>query len=314
MCLFAAVAVLDVVEHFTEAPPPPLELAGTAAPRFEALEPVIDFRLDRGRTELEIRPIPELMQGQWSVPRRSGVWARSSKAELGFDLAASGHKVLVLECMPSKRNGAARSLRLIMNGIDCGEVSLEQGWKRYRFSLSGGCSRVGPNRVALSFSSRDGTVRERRELLVKRLGLFFDENTDLEALDATMPASVDFETERVTIRRSGVLEVPLTLGERTDALQMRYRFSPAVGRAELEVLKSRDRGTIPEVVMRESLTADQQTSGRVRVPLHGRRGAYMLRVRVQLAEPGNRLLISSLRLVEEGDPTRRPRAAHPRRS
>jgi hypothetical protein len=314
MCIFVVVAIADLVEKLTEAPTPPPELAAPAVPRFEALEPVIDFRRDRESDELEVRPIPELAQEQWSAPRRSGVWARSAKAEFEVDLASGGYRLLVLECATTKKPGAARSLRLSVNGENCGKVLLEPGWKRYRFTLPEGSCRAGSNKVVFSFPNTDGTARTRREILVRRVGWFFDEKTDVEALDAPSPASLDIERERVTIRRSGVLDVPLVLSERTDALQMRYRFSSGLGSAELEVAKSRDQGAVPDVVMRKSLTADRQTSGRVRVPLHGRRGAYILRVSVRLAEPENRLLISSLRLVEEGDPTRRPWATDPVRN
>jgi hypothetical protein len=306
ICLFVAVAVADLVENLTEDSPPPPELAEGSVPRFEAFEPVIDLRLARGSTELEILPIPELVQKQWSAPRRSGVWARSPKAELGVELPSGGYRAFILECMPGKRHGAARGVRLSLNGADCGEVSLEPGWKRYRYTLPAGSSRAGSNRVVLSFPDRGETARTRREILVRRLGWFFNEHTDVEALDAARPVSLDLEKQRFTIRRSGTLEVPLILEEQTDALQMRYRFSFAVGRADLEVQKSQEEGTVSDVVLRELLQAGRRKAGRVRVPLHGRRGTYILRIGAELSEPGNRLLIWSLRLVEEGDPTRRP--------
>jgi hypothetical protein len=314
MCLFAAVAIADLVDKLTEEPPRPPELAGASVPRFEVLEPVMDFRPERENRELDVRPIPRLTPGQWSAPRRSGVWARGPQSGLTVDLVSGGHRVLILECMPPKRNGAARSVRLSVNGADCGGVSLEPGWGRYRFTLPDGCCRAGDNSVVLSFPGAEQREKKRRQILVKRLGWFFDENTEVGALDAAVPVSLDFETERVTIRRSGTLEVPLLLEERTDALQMRYRFSSAVGRADIQVAKSEEQGTVSDVVLRESLTAGDQAPGRVRVPLHGRRGAYILRIRAELAATGDRLLIWSLRLVEEGDPTRRPWATDPARN
>ena len=114
---------------------------------------------------------------------------------------------------------------------------------------------------------------------------------------------------RATIRRSGVLEVPLVLEDRSDALQMRYRFSSGIGRAEVKVVQSQSARTGAGDVVSTSVSADLKASGRIRIPLHGRRGAYILRIRAELDVPANRLLISSLRLVEEGDPTRRPSAA-----
>jgi len=64
-------------------------------------------------------------------------------------------------------------------------------------------------------------------------------------------------------------------------------------------------------VMRATMRSDEKNSGRIRIPLHGRRGPFVIRIRADLEPSGSQLLISSLRLVEEGDPTRRPWAANP---
>lgn len=311
--LFVAVAVADLVDKLSEEPPPPLELVGLTRPRFEALEPVIVFRSDHGDPAVEIRPTPKLAQGQWSAPRPSGVWARGPTAELSVDLVAGGHRVLILECSPARARASARTVQLAMNGIDCGEVVLDPGRKRYRFILPPGASRTGPNRLAFSFLDEGDGKRKARRLLVRRLGLFLEEDVDVAILDAAGPVSLDLDADRATIRRSGTLEVPLVLEDRSDALQMRYRFSSAIGRAEVEVVQSQSGTAGANDVVRTSVSADQRVSGRIRIPLHGRRGAYVLRIRVELAAPGNRLLISSLRLVEEGDPTRRPSVANPSR-
>jgi hypothetical protein len=309
--LFVAVAVGDLVQKLTEEPPPPPELVGFAIPRFEALEPVIDFRPDLGDLPVEIRPVPELTQGQWSDPRRSGVWARGPAAEFMIDLAAGGHRVLILDCMPTSGKRSARAVHLAMNGIDCGGVALEPGWMKYRFALPAGATRAGPNRLAFSFPDPGEAKRKPRQLLVRRLGLFLEDDFDVDILDDVRPVSFDFDAGRVTIRRSGALEIPLVLEDRTDALQMRYRFSSGVGRADVEVALSQPGDTDTDDAVKTSVSADQQAAGRIRIPLHGRRGAYVLRIRADLATPDGRLLISSLRLVEEGDPTRRPGAANP---
>jgi hypothetical protein len=176
--LFVAVAVGDLVQKLTEEPPPPPELVGFAIPRFEALEPVIDFRPDLGDLPVEIRPVPELTQGQWSDPRRSGVWARGPAAEFMIDLAAGGHRVLILDCMPTSGKRSARAVHLAMNGIDCGGVALEPGWMKYRFALPAGATRAGPNRLAFSFPDPGEAKRKPRQLLVRRLGLFLEDDFD----------------------------------------------------------------------------------------------------------------------------------------
>jgi len=312
--VFVAVAVADLVQELSEEPPPPLELAGSTDPRFETLEPVIDFRSDRGDPAVEIRPTPKLAQGQWSAPRPSGAWARGPAAALSIELAASGHRVLILECMPTSDRPPTRAVNLVMNGIDCGEAALDPGWKRYRFILPTGATRLGPNRLALSFPGAGDGKRKPRRLLVRRLGLFHEEDVDVAILDAAAPVSLDLDADRATIRSSGILEVPLVLEDRTDALQMRYRFSSALGGAVVEVVQSQAGTDGADDVVRTSVSAEEEVSGRIRIPLHGRRGAYILRIRAELVAPDNRLLLSSLRLVEEGDPSRRPRTAGPPRS
>ncbi len=90
---------------------------------------------------------------------------------------------------------------------------------------------------------------------------------------------------------------------------MRYRFPTGSGRADVVVEQSED-GSLDDT-MRAAMRSDERISGRIRIPLHGRRGPFVIRIRADLEPPGSHLLISSLRLVEEGDPTRRPWAANP---
>jgi hypothetical protein len=312
--LFVAVAIADLAHKLTQESPPPLQLVGSAVPRFEVLEPVIDLRPDPGDATIEFLPIPELVQGQWSSPLSSGVWARGPAAELEVDLATGGHRVLVLEAMPTRGKESPHAVQLDLNGVDCGRVALEPGWGEYRFELPDGAARPGPNRVALGFPETGKEKRKPRKLLVRRLGFFLEDECDVEILHAARAVSFDSDADSVTIRRSGILEIPLVLEDRTDALQMRYRFSSGVGRADVEVAQSQSEEAGSDDAVRSSVTAHEKASGRIRLPLHGRRGTYVLRIRAELIMPGNRLLISSLRLVEEGDPTRRPRTANPPRN
>lgn len=311
--LFVAVAVADLVQKLTEEPPPPPEIAGTARPGFRALEPVIDLRADGGDPAVEMLPMPELEQGQWSVPEARGVWAKGAYSVLRLDLAAGGHRMLILEGLPAGGKNSVRTLHLTINGVDCGSVELASVWVRYRFVLPKGAVRSGPNRVVIDFPDRDPAARPRRALLIRKLGWFFDPNIDVEALDGARPLSLDLDAERVAIRRSGTLEIPVVLDDRTDALQMRYRFPSGSGRAEVVVEQPESTGVGFDDAMRATMTPGGVKSGRIRIPLHGRRGPFVIRIRADLEPSGSQLLISSLRLVEEGDPTRRLRASSPPR-
>ena len=307
--LFAAVAVGDLVQKLTEEPPPPPEIAGIAIPRFEALEPVIDFRLEGGDPAVEILPIPELGQGQWSAPKPQGVWTRGAVADLRLEFAAGGHRHLIMECLPTSGKRPVGSLRMTLNGLELGVIDLVPGWHRYRIALPEGAVHPGPNRVVLHFPDRGPAERLRRALLIRKLGWFLDDNVDVEILDDVRPVFLDLDAERVNILRSGTLEIPVVLDDRTDALQMRYRFSTGSGRADVVVEQSEDGGVGLDDGMRATMSAQEKSRGRIRIPLHGRRGSFVIRIRAYLETPGSQLVISSLRLVEEGDPTRRPWAA-----
>jgi len=307
--LFVAVAVADLVQKLTEEPPPPPEIAGAANTRFDAFEPVIDFRANRGDAAVEILPIPEFERGQWSDPKSQGAWAKGAAATFRLDLAAGGHRVLILECRPASGKNPVQKLHLTINGIDCGSIELKPEWKRYRLVLPKAVVRPGSNRVGLLFPDRNPAARPRRALLIRKLGWFLDKNVDVEVLNGARPVSLDLDAERVNIRRSGILEIPVVLDDRTDALQMRFRFSSGAGRADVVMEQSQD-GIIDDA-MRAAMRPTDKNSGRIRIPLHGRRGPFVIRIRADLEPFGSQLLISSLRLVEEGDPTRRPWAASP---
>ncbi len=308
--LFVAVAVADLVRSLTEEPLPPPEVVGTQTVRFVALEPVIDLRPDRQDLSIQIQPIPEFAGAQWSVRGQSGVWAKGAEAEFSIDLTTGGHRELVFECAPAAGKRVARKVRLTVNGIDCGETSIEPGWQRCRLPLPEGSVRSGRNTFRLDFPDRQDAKRVRRTLAIRKLGLFFDREIEVDRLSAPTPVTVDFASERVSMRRAGVLEIPLELEDRTDALQLRYRFNGG-GRVTVEVAQ-RESGQVGlDEAMRQSFDAADEPTGRIRIPLHGRRGSYRLSIRADLPAADDRLLISSLRLVEEGDPTRRPWAAGP---
>jgi len=307
--LFVAVAAADLVQKLTEEPPPPPEIVGPAIPSFVSKEPVIDFRLARGDPAVEIRPIPEFPQGQWSAPKPQGVWARGAAAEFRLELADGGHRALILECLPTSGKNPVATLHLTINEVDCGSLELESEWKKYRLVLPEGVVHPGSNRIVLRFPDRDQAAPPRRVLLIRKLGWFLGDNVDAEVLDGARPVSLDLHAERVNIRSSGILEIPVLLDDRTDALQMRYRFLSGAGRADVVVEQSEDGGVGHDDAMTATMTPDDGNSGRIRIPLHGRRGSFVIRIRADLETPGSQLVISSLRLVEEGDPTRRPWAA-----
>lgn len=311
--LFLALAIGDLVQTMIEEPPP-TEVVETVVPRFHPEEPIIDFRATNTATAIEVLPIPEFEPKRWSVPTPRGVWAKGRSAELTLDLAAGGHRNLILECLPGGGKRPVRSVRLTVNQVDCGELKLQPRWRSYRIELPQGALRIGANSLVFSFKDRDDARKTRRALLIRRIALFTDHDAAVEIPRSPRLVTLDSKAERIALGVAGTLEIPLHLNDRTDALRMRYRFSSNLGDAEVAVVQIRDGDAVIKDAVKASVSADGKLSGSVRIPLHGRRGAYVLRIRATPGEPGSRLLVSSLRLTEEGDPTGRPWSANPLRN
>ena len=121
------------------------------------------------------------------------------------------------------------------------------------------------------------------------------------------PVRVDPDGDRLVINSAGRLRIPFVLDDRTDALQLRYRFSTGSGVAELQVARPDGAGEGLDAIVRRTLSAEQRRSGRVRVPLHGRRGDFVLLVDFNPGPVSGRLKLTSMKLVKEGDPTLRRR-------
>jgi hypothetical protein len=298
--LFIAVAVADILRTVREVPPPPPQLLGAAVLRYEPVEPVVDLRLQPADPVVEVLPSPRLAAGQWSAPSARGVWANGPASGLEIDLAVGGYRVLVVDCLPARGNPGLGSVRIRINGADCGKLELREGFERRRVALPVEALHSGTNAIVFEFPDLGAAKKSRRALLLRRFGLFFDESAGVDEIDAPPPVTVNVSSATVIVRRSGTVELPFSLDDRTDALQMRYRFPSDIGRAEVEVLKRGGEGPAGEVILQQSVTSGRERAGRVRVPLHGRRGEFVFRLRADFkpARPG--LRISSLRLVEEG--------------
>jgi hypothetical protein len=311
--LFLALAVGDLVQTLTEDPPTP-EIAEPVMLLFQPREPILDFRATDEPTAIAILPIPEFEPEQWSSATPRGVWAKGKSAEFTLDLAAGGYRSLVLECLPGGGKRPVHSVRVTVNQVDCGEVELRPGLGSYRVALPEAVTRFGPNKLVFSFKDREKARKTRRALLIRRIALFLEHEADLEIPRTSRLMVLGDEGEKIAFNIAGTLDVPLRLDDRTDALRMNYRFTSKLGRAEVAVVQMREGQVGAGDAVRTSVSAEGELTGHLRVPLHGRRGAYVLRIRATPGEPGARLLISALRLTEEGDPTGRPWSENPLRN
>ena len=297
--LFVAVAIVDLVHSLRETPEQPPALLRHGIVRFEELNPVIDFRPQPPDPEVVYKPEPKLIGRKWSQPERRGVWATKDGATLKLDVAVGGHRVMILDCLPAGGRRPIRSLLVKVNGRRCGTVNLAKGWGRYRVVLPNNAIRPGSNRFVFEFPDADRARTRRRYLLVRRLGFFLDESVGDGAVLRRHPVSVDLAEGAVSFSASGILEVPFTVDARIDALKLRYRFNKAGGRAEVVVGRPQGSGVGRDADSHHSVSADRKLGGRLRIPLHGRRGGFVFRIRVDLNLQPARLNLTSLGLVKE---------------
>ena len=297
--LFAAVAIVDLVHSLRETPERPPALLRRGIVQFEELNPVIDFRPQPPDPEVVYRSEPRLIGRKWSQPERRGVWATSDGAALKLDVAVGGHRVMILDCLPAGGRRPIRSLAVKVNGRRYGPVNLAKGWGRYRVVLPENEIRPGSNRIVFEFPDANRTRTRRRYLLVRRIGLFFDENVGDDAVLRRHPVSVDMAEGAVSFSASGTLEVPFIVDDRIDALELRYRFNQAGGRAEVVVGRPQGSGVGRDADYHHSVSVDRKRGGRIRIPLHGRRGGFVFKICVNLNPQPARLNLTSLGLVKE---------------
>ena len=305
--LFAAVAIVDLVHSLRVTPEQPPVLLRRGMIQFEELNPVIDFRPRPPESDAVYQPEPRLAGGNWSVPERRGVWMTADGAALELAVAAGGHRVMILDCRPAGGGRPIRSLEVTINDHGCGTVDLTKGWGRYRVDLPPDAVRAGNNRIAFGLPDVNGAPTLRPHLLVRRLGFFFDESVSDRAVLRERPVSVDIAEGAVSVFASGVLEVPFSVDDRIDALRLKYQFRRAGGRAEVVVGRPQGEGVGRDADFQRSISVERRRGGRIRIPLHGRRGDFVLRIRVELNPQPAWLDFTSLRLVKENRSTDRPR-------
>ena len=306
--LFAAVAVVDLVHSLRETPELPPDLLRRGVVQFEELNPVIDFRPQSPDPEVVYRPEPRLVGRKWSQVEQRGVWATSNGAALELAVAVGGHRVMILDCRPAGGKQSVPSVKVTINDHGCEVVNLANGWGRYRIILPEDAVRTGNNRIVFEFPDANEGPTPRPHLLVRRMGLFFDVSVGENAVLGKPPVSVDIAEGAVSFFASGTLEVPFAVDDRIDALELRYRFRKAGGRAEVVVGRPQGEGVGRDADFQRSVSAERKRGGRIRIPLHGRRGDFVLRIRVDLNSQPARLDLTSLRLVKENRSARRRQA------
>ncbi len=305
--LFVAVVVVDIVQTIRTTPEPPPSLLGDGAIKISDLEPVFDLRPPQTPSADKLVAVVTLVGEKWSKPEKRGVWMMDDGATLDIAVTGGGHRVLILDCNSPRGRLRVTTLGLEINGMDTGTLEIEEGWRRYRVPLPEEAIRPGQNRIVFRLPNRAAAASGRQSLLLRRFGLFLDGEVRAEAIERRPAVSVDPEAETVFFRATGSLEIPFTLDDRVDALQFRYHFSSEIDSAEIVVARPQGIGAGRDAEIRRLLPAAARNRGRVRIPLHGRRGEFVLRISAVLEHRPARLNITALRLIKEGDPNRRPR-------
>jgi len=245
----------------------------------------------------------------WSGQDKGGVWIQGARAELDLDLARGGQSVLIIECYPTQGQRPVRVLEVLINGVNCGTLDLSKGWGTYTIELPDGVTSPGPNRITFLLPDRDDARMARRGLLLRRLALVAERDASPGAFRWAPPLVVDLERRRVTIRSSGRLSIPFAVDDRIDALRMRCRIVGGKGRCEVVVARPQGSGPGLDPAVRRVLDSDQEGSSRVRVPLHGRRGEFLLTIEADIDVGPGRLIVAAPELVKDTGSSLRPPAS-----
>ena len=296
--VFVAVAAVDLVQTQLEVEPPPPVVLQPGLVRFEPWEPVIDLGSGARETGVGLLPVPVLIGPLWSPADPSGVWLLGDGGEIELDLIHGGQKVMIFEGRPAAGKRPVRSVGVSVNGVGCGTSELQQGWQQWRVTVPDGALRAGANHVAFRLADREPGLRPRRALQLRQIELRLEEEGGADRA-SSVPVTVDFERQRLVMRSPGVFEAHFAVDDRVDSLRMRYRFRSPGSSGEMTVSRPQGGGIGRDAPVRCTLVPSAEGVERIRVPLHGRRGEFVFRVRVELWADQSLLDIRSLELVSE---------------
>ncbi len=296
---FVAVAAVDLVQTLREEEPPPPVVLDPGSVQFEPWEPVIDLRAGGPEAAVKLLPVPILTGPLWAPANPSGVWLLGNGGEMDLDLGRGGQRALILEGRPAAGKRPVRSVGVSVNGVDCGSSELRRGWQRWSVTVPAGALRKGANRVVFHLPDREPVRQPRRALQLRRVELRLDEAGGADRSGSATP-DIDFERQRVVMRTAGVFEARFTVDDRVDALRVRYRFRSPGGSGEMTVARPQGGGKGLDAPVRHALVPSEESVERIRVPLHGRRGEFVFRLRAEPWADQSLLDIRSVELVTEG--------------
>ncbi len=298
MLLFAAVAGVDLMHSLRQEPPPLPRLLRPEAVRFVMREPVLDLREAGDGNRPDVVPAVHY-EASWSSPVRGGRWLLGGLAELVMEGAGSGYRTVAVEARAAARMPGPQQVAVSVNGRRCGVMEFGHEWRWRALTIPDGVIASGDTTVVLELGEQPQAAVQRRRLLVRRLGFFRDREIETSTLSGLAPAMLDVQSDRLSLGTSGVFEVGFQMDGRVDALKLRYRFSSAQGSAEVVVRRPEGGGAGRDAPDRSRLVAADGRTGRIRFPLHGRRGEFVFRVEVDPGPPPARLDLLGVQLVSE---------------
>ncbi len=276
----------DVVGVLLSTPARETAILFTARTDFLAAEPTFDL------SSAPAPAHPARWQGLalgpgWSWPEPNGTWATGDRAELSFYAVADDAAALVLDCRPAAALPGPQRVAAELNGQLLGTVELADGWASYRLAVpAGAVAAHAANHLVLRFSQRRapldpdaGTDPRALAVCCRKIAVTAGDSQPA----ATAPRTADGDTA-LMVPRPGLVLVPFVSDDPTAAVSVGYQLPRDNGNsARLHfVLAALSRGEVAELDGR-TVTAGAGDSGRVRLSARGRRGPFVLAVRLEAA-------------------------------
>jgi hypothetical protein len=169
----------------------------------------VDLRSEPGLSgEVPVVPVHELVEG-WGEVLPTGTWSIGNRAVIRMTLAAGGHRGVLVQCRPDRREESPPWLLVRVNGVECGPVHMTRMMSVRRVEVPEGVIGAGENSIELSLVVDGDPARPAagRRMLARRMVLSEDVGSSFKTAINRRPVTLDRDDDTVLVRVPGRLWV-----------------------------------------------------------------------------------------------------------